>query len=199
MSLAIFFDEIRASLFGGKLKQAQVEGITVLMVTGDALRVSLEKQAYILATAYHETGHKMQPVVERGKRSYFDKYEGRKDLGNTEPGDGFLYRGRGHVQLTGRRNYTNQGKRLGINLVGDPDLALLPEISARILFEGMLEGNFTGARLDRYINDLRVDFINARRTVNGLDRAVDIAGYAQFWLNALRLRGPLPQPKEKSQ
>lgn len=57
---------------------------------------------------------------------------GRRNLGNTEPGDGYRYRGRGDFQLTGRGNYVRMGAKLGVDLVGNPDLANDPVISARI-------------------------------------------------------------------
>jgi putative chitinase len=50
-------------------------------------------------------------------------YEGRKDLGNTQPGDGKRYKGRGIFQLTGRANYKSYGDRLGLDLVATPELA----------------------------------------------------------------------------
>lgn len=62
-------------------------------------------------------------------------YEGRKNLGNTEPGDGPKYIGRGILQLTGRANYTNMSKKLGVDLVNNPELACNPEISTKIACE----------------------------------------------------------------
>lgn len=62
-------------------------------------------------------------------------YEGRKNLGNTEPGDGPKYIGRGILQLTGRANYTNMSKKLGMDLVNNPELACNPEISTKIACE----------------------------------------------------------------
>lgn len=58
-------------------------------------------------------------------------YEGRRDLGNTQPGDGKRFKGRGIIQLTGRANYTEAGKALGIDLIGNPELGEDPETSVR--------------------------------------------------------------------
>ena len=62
-------------------------------------------------------------------------YEGRRDLGNTEPGDGWHYHGRGYFQYTGRYNYTHYGHKFGVDLSGDPDLAAEPELAARLAIQ----------------------------------------------------------------
>lgn len=196
MNREAFFNDIRRTLFGGRLKQAQVDGINDILDQARHSKTMAAQTAYILATAYHETGRTMQPVFERGSKDYFAKYDGRRTLGNTEPCDGFRYRGRGHVQLTGRRNYRKMGERFGVDLEGDPDLAVDPKISVQVMFAGMLGGIFTGARLSRYITVNRCDFVNARRVVNGTDRAEDIAEYAAKFLAAMDTESPLAEAKD---
>ncbi len=62
-------------------------------------------------------------------------YEGRRDLGNTQPGDGQRYKGRGPLQLTGRANYRAFGRALGLPLESRPEIASAPEIGIRIAME----------------------------------------------------------------
>jgi hypothetical protein len=140
----------------------------------------------------------MQPIHEFGQRSYFDKYEPQtkigQALGNTKAGDGYLFRGRGFVQLTGRANYRRAGEKLNADLLGSPDLALNPEHAAMILIKGCLEGWFTGKRLGDYIGNGKLDFVGARRVVNGIDRADLIAGYARTFRRALAEATKFPTP-----
>ena len=95
--------------------------------------------AYMLATVKLECADTWEPITERGPRAYFDKYEAGTPigirLGNTQPGDGFRYRGRGFVQLTGRPNYKRLGQvlHLGDQLLDKPDLAVDPVIAYRII------------------------------------------------------------------
>ncbi len=188
--MTLDFNQVRKTLFGGKLTQPQVDGLNVLLAAWDKHGDGDEcKLAYLLATSFHETARTMQPIYERGGRSYFNKYEPGtkigKNLGNTQPGDGYRYRGRGFVQLTGRPNYLKAGKALGADLVANPDLALEPYHAAEILITGCLEGWFTGKKLGDYITEAKADFKNARRVINGTDKAATIAGYADKFLEAL--------------
>lgn len=74
------------------------------------------------------------PIHEYGDAAYFTRmYQGRADLGNLQPGDGIKFAGAGYVQLTGRTNFTEYGKRLGIDLVDNPALALDPHVAALVL------------------------------------------------------------------
>ena len=87
----------------------------------------------VIATIAVETGC-FTPIKERGGPAYLTNlYEGRKDLGNDQPGDGVLFRGRGFVQITGRADYARYGQLIGRDLVSNPDLALQPSIAAAIL------------------------------------------------------------------
>jgi putative chitinase len=62
-------------------------------------------------------------------------YEGRKNLGNTQTGDGKRYKGRGMIQLTGRANYREMGTRLNVDLENNPKLAMTPKISVLTALE----------------------------------------------------------------
>lgn len=192
-----FFDFSRVQLFGGSLTQKQVEGMTAILDYWEANHAAQDKRwlAYMLGTAFHETDRKMQPIKEYGSTSYFDKRYGpppvgknpglAKTLGNTQQGDGSRYCGRGFVQLTGRRNYTDWKQRLNVDLLNNPDLLLTLAPSIRILFEGSIKGTFTGRRLDQYFNPTTADWKNARRIINRLDKAELIAGYAKNFYAAI--------------
>ncbi len=158
------------------------ESIPIILEKVEELGVSDPAQvAYILATADHESllGKYMEELASGAA------YEGRTDLGNIQPGDGVRFKGRGYVQITGRINYTDWSDRLNLDLVGNFDLVTDPDIAATILVQGMLEGTFTGRKLSDYINPSQIDFINARRIVNGTDRATKIAQDAERYYEVL--------------
>ena len=200
-----FFDAIRP-LFGG-LSQSQVDGINRLLEAFLAYALVLDRRhlAYILATSFHETGRRMQPVREgfaqtdAGARAAVANLFARGKISRNyalpnKAGRSFY--GRGDVQLTHEANYVRMGRLLGIDLAGNPDLALVASISARILIEGItrglsLKGDFTGKALEDYIAGDRCDYVGARRTVNGTDRAETIAGYARKFEAAL-VAGGMP-------
>jgi putative chitinase len=88
--------------------------------------------AAFIAQIAHETGELKYMREIWGPTKAQTGYEGRKDLGNTQPGDGKRYKGRGAFQLTGRANYRQYGKLLKLPLEEQPSLAELPENSFRI-------------------------------------------------------------------
>ncbi len=193
-NMDFFYNSIRQSLFRGSLSQSQVDGCNYIVSEWERRGLSNRNQlAYVLATAFHETGGEMQSIRERGGDQYFkDLYdiEGNnpskaRDLGNDQPGDGVKYHGRGFVMITGKYNYRTFGNRYHLDLVADPEIALELEVSINILFDGMLEGLFTGKRLSNYITDHSCDYVGARRIVNGRDRAQEIAQYATYFESAL--------------
>ncbi|MGI0484980.1 peptidoglycan-binding protein [Pantanalinema rosaneae CENA516] len=137
--------------------------------------------AYILATAEHES--RLGLWMEEFASGW--EYEGSWDLGNTESGDGPRFKGRGFVQLTGRKNYVTWSDRLKMDLVRYPERVMQPEIAAQILVQGMRDGLFTGSKLSDYIRSGNRDFYSARRIINGLDRASQIAAIAEEYLKIL--------------
>jgi hypothetical protein len=93
----------------------------------------LPSQIAVLATVGTEVAS-FEPINEFGGPAYFTKmYEGRKDLGNVHQGDGARYHGRGYIQVTGRANYRTYGQKLGVPLEDQPDLALQPDVAAKVL------------------------------------------------------------------
>jgi len=192
MNRQVFFDEIRQSFFSNRVTQRQIEGIKFKLDAFDKFQISdFRWRAYMLATSYHETGRTMQPIEEwgRGKgKPYGKKLKHNRQLYSWPDK---IYYGRGDVQLTWYENYETMGKLLGIPLLEQPELALVPEISAEIMIEGMTKGksnrgDFTGVSLENYFNDYIDDPIRARRIINGLDKANLIATYHYKFLSAIK-------------
>ena len=194
----VFFDSYRSSF--GSLNQGQASGLEALLsfVESDNVISSSDSGlnwfAYMLATVKHECADTYEPIQERGEISYFDKYEPGTSrgisLGNTNQGDGYLFRGRGYVQITGRANYQRLSNFLGLtggdDLIVNPDRALSSDIAYKIMSFGMINGSFTGKKLDDYINPLQTDYFQARRIINALDHAGTIAGYAVIFESSLK-------------
>lgn len=172
-----FFDAYRATF--GRLNQSQVDGLRITLgLIEKHPWASLQATAYYLATKKHECADTWWPIEECGGTAYFRCYEpvtslGRQ-LGNIHTGDGYKFRGRGDVQLTGRRNYAWAAAFTGFPLLSYPDGMKWPELAYAVTREGMQTGAFTGVKLSDFC-----DYVQMRRTVNGLDRAELIAGYAE--------------------
>ena len=165
-------------------------------------KANLYEVAYMLATVRHEayhfpTGEYFSERPEVGGISYFNKYDpvlasdsaGRERAklnGNTEEGDGYKYRGRGCVHLTWKNNYRKFSDLLGFDFVKDPDRAAVFEYSVPIMVVGMTNGLFTGRKLAHYINAQGVDYLSARKIINGVDEQRLIASYANKFEAILR-------------
>jgi putative chitinase len=169
MNREYFFNRIRQSVFGGKMTQPQVEGVTNILDYRDKNwpKMSDDELAYLLATVVHETAHKMQPIREMGGERYLrsKKY--------------YPWVGEGLVQVTWKENAVKFGAKKPGDLLTWP-------IALRAAFEGMIKGMFTGKKLADYINKNRVDYVGARRIINGTDRAKLVAGYARAFRDALK-------------
>lgn len=130
------------------------------MVAGDI--VTPPRITAFLAQILHESGgFQFMRELASGQA-----YEGRADLGNTQPGDGVRYKGRGYIQLTGRANYTKAGKDLGLDLVNNPELVAEPAIAAKtaVWF-------WTQKRLNAKAD--AGDFIGITRAINGGTRGLE--------------------------
>lgn len=114
-------------------------------------------------------GYLFAPEKEAGSEAYFRRmYEFDRSLGNTEPGDGARYCGRGFLPLVGRSAYARFGQLVGVDLVGQPERALEPTVAARVLaYDFMLKG-VPGAAAEG-------DWVKVRRLVRG-----DLSGWKRF-------------------
>lgn len=167
--MTIDFDLLRAKVFGGRLRQAQVDGINNILNEWTARELrDVRWLANILAQTTWETARTMQPVRERGGAAYL----------KSKPY--YPYYGRGLIQITWKRNYQL------FSIEDNPDAALLWPKALDILFDGMIKGLFTGRALTDYFNADTDDALHARRIVNGMDRAVEIRAIHNHYLQALR-------------
>jgi len=184
MDKAKFFNALRTTgLYGKGLEQSEVQGTEAII---DAFYAAGFKErrwlAYMLSTAWHETAFTMQPIAEYGKG------KGRKYGVPVGPYKKVYY-GRGLVQLTWDYNYQKAEKELGVPFYSNPDLALEPKHAADIMVKGMTEGWFTGKKLSDYLNAGTTDYVNARRIINGTDKAKAIAAYAERFEDCLEKAG----------
>lgn len=176
MDRKIFFDNVRVAPFKGAMNVTQVVGMNAILdvFERDYNWPDIRWLAYCLATTFHETATEMKPVVEYGSQAYLRS----KSY--------YPYIGRGYVQLTWERNYRDMGKKIGVDLMGvNMDKALDPEIAAKVMFVGMRDGDFTGKKLGDYFGANVNDARNARRIINGTDRAELVASYHELFMHAI--------------
>ena len=89
------------------------------------------------------------------------------------------------MQITWYENYQKFSNIIGIDLLNNPEEAMRMSTSIHIMFTGMTDGLFTGVNLSRYFNDIREDYVNARKIINGTDCAEKIAVYARSFYQCL--------------
>lgn len=203
MNRDTFFSYVRKAPFGGRLTQAQIGGMNAILAEWDSRKLLDNRWlAYMLATAFHETGGKMQPLREnmnytsanqikktwptrfpseasaqpfvRNGRALANKVYGGR-MGNAGADDGWTYRGDGLPQLTGKENFQKFNVQPGMNLT----------TAVRVMFDGMINGMFTTRKLSDYFNSSTNDPEGARRIVNGTDKKTLIAGYHKNFMDAL--------------
>lgn len=174
------FETGRVRLFTQGYTELQVASIELLVAEFFRQGLVMKEQlAYLLATAYHECHN---PAHPQKRLTPMKEFGGERYLKSKAY---YPYYGRGFVQLTWKSNYDKAGKRLGIDLLQNPDLALEPVYAANVMVYGMKYGTFTGKKLSDYINDLEVNFKEARRIINGMDKSKLIADYALSFLDCL--------------
>lgn len=177
-----FFNSIRPTF--GPFSASQVAGIEFLLGKMGEAGWPVGWVAYGLATAWHETAKRMEPVREGLDVS--EEWR-RKNLRY------YPYYGRGYPQLTWDYNYRKAGEKLGLGeeLVRNPDRLLEPEIAAAVMVRGMEEGWFTTKKLGDYLSETGPgetrQFVLARYIINKQDKAALIATYALNFQTGLQV------------
>lgn len=198
MNRQAFYDAVRLSFPRGRLTGSQVEGMDDILDACATEHLSNAHTAYVLATAYHETGTRMVPVREgfcktdlgsrRAVTALFNKGIISWNYGLPHK-NGHSYYGRGYVQLTHYENYAKTGELLGIDLANNPDMMLDSEVSAKAMVLGMIAGTYRGKSLADKLPDepTAAQWRSARGIINGdVGRhGTRIGGYANVFYSAL--------------
>ena len=194
-----FLSQAKLTLFDGAISASQKAGLTAILDKWEAEMPQADDRwlAYMLGTAHHETGRTMQAVRETfassddqaiarlnrafnaGRLPWVSQPYWHKD------GAGKSWLGRGLVQITHKANYQKLGQLIGVDLVADPGQAMSLPVAIKIMFTGMTKGSFTGKKLGDFFAGPRSDWRNARRIINGVERADLVASYARQYYGAI--------------
>lgn len=196
--MALEFDptaEEIADSVGAPLKDVDNYWPLIRQALIDQKHTSTAEVIATIATVGTEVQGSFSPINEYGGNAYFFRnYEqnqaNAKMLGNTQPGDGVKFHGRGFVQLTGRWNYDHYGKIFDLDLVNHPELALVPENAAGILPKFMADkGAYALAKKGKWtLSRARVN-----GGTNGLEQYLDCVKL----LSKLAKKKKKPKPKPK--
>lgn len=212
LNRAAFYAAARVTPFGGRLTQQNVDGTNAILDEFEANwanRQPLASLAYGLATVFHETDGTMRWDIEEYGKGKGKKYG--KPAGPYKQ----VYYGRGPVQLTWLANYETMQRLVvarrfpGKDIVRYPKQALEKDIAIAVMFEGMYRGlstrgDFTGKALEDYFpanaddlpaEELRRRALQARRVINGTDKADRIAEiFESFYAALKKARAAAPAP-----
>lgn len=194
VDLTAFYGRVKDSLFYGSLPDWQRIPMDTIIAEGLRRERRLEDCAYVLATAYHETARfKYDEEIGQGSGKAYGQPCPLMGTGSKVT-EWRTYYGRSWPQHTWLANYAKLSVRATlefqreIDFVSNPDLIKDDsQLEAWAMWEGMVSGLWTGKNLADYIHGETVDYVNARRIVNGTDKAETIAGYAREFEAALRL------------
>lgn len=203
-----FFAKARATVFGGVLSQAQVDGCEALLKACKLWDVTDQQHvAQVLAEVRHETGGYMLPIKETVMPWHTDKnpsdatvikrlndaYAAGKLPWVKTPYWRKGWFGRGPIQTSHEENYRNLGDKLGLDLVKNPGLLLEKDIGAASAVVGLRDGVYTGKKLADFNYLVALDAPpkeNPRRMVNGVDGTdKEVAGFHRGFYAALSAGG----------
>ena len=184
-------NELRAAHMIG---QCAHESLRFTVVVESLFYTSADRLLQIFGRHFRDRAHAQQFVRNQEKLANH-VYANRNGNGPPRSGDGFHYRGRGYLQLTGRSNYTKFGQRLGIDLVGNPGQAAEPAIAWRIAANYLATRKRGGKTAFAWADDNNVEAVT--RIVNGGTNGLpDRRSRTAKALNALRGIRVLPQLKK---
>lgn len=186
---AAFFNRLKTHQLYANINQGHVDGMTAILDEWELRGLTdMRWLAYILATVYHETDRKMQPIEEYGRGE--GKTYGRKlkysRVAYNKPDK--IYYGRGLTQNTWFEIYERLTKENnnGWDFLNDPDLLLKMKPSVWATFHAMTTGLYTGLKLSHFFNDKTDSSTGARKIINGKDKAELISLYYRRFTECLK-------------